>query len=88
MTDLAWLTERPIAHRGYHDMNNKIWENTLSAFKGSYEKGVRGSETDIRMTKDGELVILHDGTDSPAVLGGVPVGEKPAVHAHLALARR
>jgi len=45
------------AHRGGA---YEFEENTLSAFKGSYEKGVRGSETDIRMTKDGELVILHD----------------------------
>ncbi|RYD60706.1 MAG: glycerophosphodiester phosphodiesterase, partial [Verrucomicrobiaceae bacterium] len=35
-------------------------ENTLFAFRSSYEKGIRGFETDIRMTKDGELVILHD----------------------------
>jgi len=37
-------------------------ENTLSAFQGSYEKGSRGFETDIRMTKDGELVISHDAS--------------------------
>ncbi len=37
-------------------------ENTLAAFKGCYEKGLRGFETDVRMTKDGELVILHDDT--------------------------
>src|SRR5690625_3089915 len=35
-------------------------ENTMEAFRGSYEKGLRGFETDIRMTKDGELVVLHD----------------------------
>lgn len=35
-------------------------ENTLEAFRGSYAKGLRGFETDIRMTKDGELVVLHD----------------------------
>jgi glycerophosphoryl diester phosphodiesterase len=35
-------------------------ENTLFAFRSSYEKGLRGFETDIRMTKDGKLVILHD----------------------------
>ncbi|MCW1923674.1 glycerophosphodiester phosphodiesterase [Luteolibacter arcticus] len=35
-------------------------ENTLFAFRSSYEKGIRGFETDIRMTKDGKLVILHD----------------------------
>lgn len=37
-------------------------ENTLSAFKGSYNKGLRGFETDVRLTKDGELVIFHDAS--------------------------
>ncbi|MCZ2344198.1 MAG: glycerophosphodiester phosphodiesterase [Bacteroidales bacterium] len=37
-------------------------ENTLRAFQACYELGIRGFETDIRMTKDGVLVILHDDT--------------------------
>lgn len=37
-------------------------ENTLEAFRASYEQGIRGFETDVRMTKDGVLVILHDDT--------------------------
>jgi glycerophosphoryl diester phosphodiesterase len=45
------------AHRGG---KLEFEENTLTAFRNSYEKGVRGCETDVRMTKDGELVILHD----------------------------
>jgi glycerophosphoryl diester phosphodiesterase len=45
------------AHRGgAHEFE----ENTMGAFRGSYEKGLRGFETDVRMTSDGELVILHD----------------------------
>lgn len=35
-------------------------ENTMEGFRGSYDQGLRGFETDVRMTKDGELVILHD----------------------------
>ena len=35
-------------------------ENTIPAFEASYKAGYRGFETDIRMTKDGKLVILHD----------------------------
>ena len=35
-------------------------ENTLEAFKSSYEEGLRGFETDIRISKDGELVMFHD----------------------------
>ena len=48
-----------IGHRGGRA---EFEENTLSAFKGSFEKGVRGYETDIRMTADGELVITHDAS--------------------------
>lgn len=45
------------AHRGgAHEFE----ENTLFAFKSSYENGIRGYELDVRMTKDGELVVLHD----------------------------
>lgn len=35
-------------------------ENTIPAFEASYKAGYRGFETDIRLTKDGKLVILHD----------------------------
>ncbi len=38
-----------IGHRGGRA---EFEENTLAAFKGSFEKGVRGYETDIRMTAD------------------------------------
>ena len=47
------------AHRGG---SFEFEENTLGAFKASYEHGLRGFETDVRMTKDGVLVILHDDT--------------------------
>ena len=45
------------AHRGGA---YEFEENTLFAFKSSYDKGLRGFELDVRMTRDGELVILHD----------------------------
>jgi glycerophosphoryl diester phosphodiesterase len=47
------------AHRGgAHEFE----ENTLGAFRSSYDAGIRGFETDVRMTVDGEMVILHDDT--------------------------
>lgn len=48
---------RLLAHRGGA---NEYDENSLGAFKACYEKGLRGFETDIRLTKDNALVILHD----------------------------
>jgi len=50
---------RIFSHRGGR---MEFDENTLSAFEASYQAGYRGFETDIRMTKDGKLVILHDNT--------------------------
>lgn len=45
------------AHRGgAHEYD----ENTIGAFQASYDHGLRGYETDVRRTKDGQLVIFHD----------------------------
>ena len=47
------------AHRGsrFEYPDN---ENTMLAFRSSYERGARGFETDVRMTKDGDLILSHD----------------------------
>ena len=47
------------AHRG---SRFEYDENTLPAFKASYDAGLRGFETDIRMTRDGALVMRLDST--------------------------
>lgn len=58
------------AHRGgAHEFE----ENTLFAFKSCYEKGIRGYELDVRMTKDGELVVLHDDSLDRTHKGSGPV---------------
>ena len=50
-------TPRILAHRGGRAEQE---ENTLEAFRATYEAGCHGFETDIHMTADGELVIMHD----------------------------
>lgn len=57
--DLSWLTARPIAHRGHHDMNASRWENTLSAFRSAVEHGY-AIECDIHLAADGVPVVFHD----------------------------
>lgn len=47
------------AHRGW---STKYPENTMPAFRAALELGVDQLETDVRVTKDGELVLIHDGT--------------------------
>lgn len=47
------------AHRGSSGTHP---ENTITAFKEAVRLGVDGIELDIQLTKDGELVVIHDYT--------------------------
>jgi len=48
-----------IGHRGASGYEP---ENTLRAFRVALEDGVNGIEFDVRQTRDGHLVIMHDET--------------------------
>ena len=47
------------AHRGF---SGKYPENTMLAFQKAVEIGADGVELDVQLTKDGEVVIIHDET--------------------------
>ncbi len=53
----AFLTGTSIAHRGLH--SKTVPENSLSAFRLAIEHGY-AIETDVRLSKDGALVLFHD----------------------------
>ena len=44
-------------HRGAYDFAS---ENTLSSFQIAADKGADGVELDIQLTRDGEIVVIHD----------------------------
>lgn len=48
-----------IAHRGY---SARYPENTLPAFKGAVDAGADMIELDIRLSRDGQIVTIHDAT--------------------------
>jgi glycerophosphoryl diester phosphodiesterase len=48
-----------IAHRGDH---TTAPENTLKAFEDAIATGVDYVEVDVRLSRDGELVVMHDAT--------------------------
>lgn len=48
-----------LAHRGLHDAEKGIPENSLAAFEAACQAGY-GMELDVQLTKDDQLVVFHD----------------------------
>ncbi|WP_338022845.1 glycerophosphodiester phosphodiesterase family protein [Bacillus weihaiensis] len=48
-----------IGHRGFA---GKYPENTMVSFEAAVDAGADGIELDVQMTKDGEIVVIHDET--------------------------
>ena len=58
----AWLTARPIAHRGLHDCGRgAIIENSPSAARAAIARGY-AIECDVQLSGDGEAMVFHDFT--------------------------
>ena len=58
---LKQVMSKPIAHRGLHDINKGIIENSASAFKEAIKYGY-AIECDLQLTKDNRAVVFHDET--------------------------
>ncbi|MBN2566903.1 glycerophosphodiester phosphodiesterase [Candidatus Woesearchaeota archaeon] len=65
------------AHRGVHDRHP---ENSMAAFEEAVSRKVTGIELDARLTKDGELVVLHDAALCRTSTGTGPVRRRTAAH--------
>src|ERR1700712_2371840 len=48
-----------VAHRG---ASSSVAEHTLAAYQAAIEAGADALECDVRMTRDGHLVCVHDRT--------------------------
>ncbi|MBC7151923.1 MAG: glycerophosphodiester phosphodiesterase [Rhizobium sp.] len=59
MSDVSWIKDVPVAHRGFHDQNKTVWENTLSAFQRAIEAGF-AIECDIQLSSDSVPMVFHD----------------------------
>jgi glycerophosphoryl diester phosphodiesterase len=72
VTTLATAADQPLiaAHRG----GAALWpENSLLAFRNAAELGADLLETDVHLTADGEVVIIHDPTLDRTTNGRGPV---------------
>jgi glycerophosphoryl diester phosphodiesterase len=63
------------AHRG---ARRAAPENTLPAFQAALEMGVDGIELDVHVTRDGQLVVIHDFDVSTTTDGHGPVAAMTA----------
>ena len=75
MSDLGWLTARPIAHRGYHDRKARRIENTLPAAEAAIARNF-AIECDLQLTADGRVVVFHDDTLDRLTEAEGPVGAR------------
>ncbi len=57
MTDSMLRTH--YAHRGLHNSEKGIPENSMAAFKAAYDKGY-GIEFDLHLTADKKIAVMHD----------------------------
>ncbi len=71
-TPPAWLTARPIAHRGWHDAARGRIENTLGAARAAIGRGF-AIECDVQLTRDGEAIVFHDATLDRLTLASGPI---------------
>ncbi len=85
MSDIAWLTARPIAHRGLHDRARGVIENSFAAFETAAQNGF-AMECDVQLTVDGEAVVFHDfGLERLTGAQGAVMARKAADLASMAL---
>lgn len=61
MVGAAWLTCRPIAHRGLHGADTGAVENALSAATAAVGGGY-AIEVDVQLSADAVPMVFHDGS--------------------------
>ena len=72
-----WLTARPVAHRGLHDISRGIVEN----MPGAVQAAIAGNfsiEVDIQLSADGEAMVHHDHALGRLTEAGGELVEKTA----------
>jgi glycerophosphoryl diester phosphodiesterase len=78
-----WLTARPVAHRGLHDVARGVIENMPAAAQAALNANF-AIECDIQLTADGEAMVHHDDalgrlTEGSGALLGKTAAELKAV---------
>ena len=59
MTKLSFITRLPIAHRGLHNADENIVENSKGSVLAAIKHGY-AIEIDVQLTKDNQAIVFHD----------------------------
>lgn len=80
MSSGQWAVEarQVVTLFGHRGAAGEAPENTLGGFAHAWESGVRAFELDIRLSKDGQLVVIHDATLERTTDGAGRVGDHTA----------
>ena len=79
--DLNFLKQNLIAHRGYHDIEKGIPENSMKAFAEAIKNNYI-IELDVHLLKDSEVIVFHD--DNLKRMTGVNKKVKECTHEEIA----
>jgi glycerophosphoryl diester phosphodiesterase len=61
-SSMSWIpTDRPLVF-GHRGGSRLAPENTIAAFERAVAEGVDGLELDVRLSKDGEVMVCHDAS--------------------------
>lgn len=71
----SFYRERPVLNIGHRGAREAAPENTLSSFLAAESMGAHGIELDVMLSRDGELVVIHDYDLDATTNGKGPVKE-------------
>ena len=62
LTISSWVGKFPVLVVGHRGFSGVAPENTIASFKKAMEIGVDMIELDVHLSKDGQVVVIHDDT--------------------------
>ena len=72
--DFAEMKKYDYAHRGLHEKDLSVPENSMAGFKAAVEAGY-GIEFDLQLTKDKKVVVHHDRSLKRVCGADVSIGD-------------
>jgi len=80
LTISSWAGKFPVLVVGHRGFSGVAPENTVASFKKAMEIGVDMIELDVHLSKDGQVVVIHDDTLNRTTNGKGKVSAIPSMN--------